>query len=157
MGGPACREAPQRIGLAVICLDSLLVVQGIASKAQKWRRRNWQGSGWPISHVDLWKQLLDEVEAQGSSMQWLHVPSHIGVCRNENADLVRYVWHAQEGLPCCLLPQRQRRQGGYLGLRLLRPPPTEARPLDQIPRLTVIHCRHIQNCSECRDISLQEW
>ena len=38
--------------------------------------------------MHLWKQLLDEVEAQGSSVQRLHAPSHIGVRGNENADLL---------------------------------------------------------------------
>ena len=38
----------------LVCLDSLLVVQGIIGKAQKWRWRDWQGSGGPVGHADLW-------------------------------------------------------------------------------------------------------
>ena len=66
--------------------DSLLVVQGITGKAQKWRRHDWQGSAGPVGHVDLWTQLLHETESQGTAIQWQHVPSHIGVDGNTHAD-----------------------------------------------------------------------
>ena len=70
----------------LIYSDSLLVVQGITGKAQKWRHHDWQGSAGPVGHVDLWTQLLHETESQGTSIQWLHVPSHIGVDGNTHAD-----------------------------------------------------------------------
>ena len=35
-----------------------------------------------------WQQLLGELEAPGPSVQWLHVPSHIGVRGNDKADLL---------------------------------------------------------------------
>ena len=38
--------------------------------------------------MDLWQQLLGEVEAPGPFVQWLHVPSHIGVHGNDTADLL---------------------------------------------------------------------
>ena len=70
----------------LICSDSLLVVQGITGKAHKWRRHDWQGSARPVGHVDLWNQRLHETESQGTAIQWLHVPSHIGVDGNTHAD-----------------------------------------------------------------------
>ena len=66
----------------LICSDSLLVPQGITGKAQKWRRHDGQGSAGPVGHVDLWTQLLHETQSQGTAIQWLHVPSHIGVAGN---------------------------------------------------------------------------
>ena len=54
----------------LICSDSLLVVQGITGKAQKWRRHDWQGSAGPSGNVDLWTQLLHETESQGTAIQW---------------------------------------------------------------------------------------
>ena len=36
--------------------------------------------------MGLWTQLLHETESQGTAIQWLHVPSHIGVDRNTHAD-----------------------------------------------------------------------
>ena len=39
-----------------------------------------------MGHVDLWTQLLHETESQGTAIQWLHVPSHIGVDGNTHAD-----------------------------------------------------------------------
>ena len=46
----------------LICSDSLLVVSGATGKAQKWRRHNWQWSGGPVNHVDLWSQILATIE-----------------------------------------------------------------------------------------------
>ena len=70
----------------LICSNSLLVVQGIMGKAQKWCRHDWQGSAGPVGHVDLWTHLLHETESQGTAIQWLHVPSHKGVDGNTHAD-----------------------------------------------------------------------
>ena len=50
------------------------------------RRHDWQGSAGPVGHVDLWTQLLHENESQGTTIQWLHVPSHVGVDGNTLAD-----------------------------------------------------------------------
>ena len=70
----------------LVCSESLLVVQGITGKAQKWRRHGWQGSAGPVGHVDLWTQLLQETEAPGAEIQWLHVSSHISVENNTKVD-----------------------------------------------------------------------
>ena len=59
---------------------------GIARKVQKWCRRKWQGSHAPVGHTDLWEQLLQAVEPQGGIMQCLHVPLHVGIHRNKQAN-----------------------------------------------------------------------
>ena len=40
----------------------------------------------PVGYIDLWIQLLQETESQGAVVQWLHVPSHIGIDGNTNAN-----------------------------------------------------------------------
>ena len=70
------------------CSDSLLVLQGIAGQAQKWHRHDWQGSGGPVSHADLWTRLLAETESQGTAAHWVQVPSHVGIEGNEKADVL---------------------------------------------------------------------
>jgi ribonuclease HI len=66
----------------------MLVLSGATGKAQKWRRHDWQGSGGLVSHVDLWTQLLDAIEDAGSTLHWIHVPSHIRVTGNDKGDLL---------------------------------------------------------------------
>ena len=70
----------------LICPDSLLVVDGVHGKAQKWRRHKWTGSAGPVSHVDLWTQVLDLIESAHSPTHWMHIPSHIGIKGNTRAD-----------------------------------------------------------------------
>ena len=70
----------------LICSDSKLVVMGATGKASKWRRHDWQGSRGPVGHVDLWEQLLGEIEQAGAAVRWLHVPSHVGIVGNTHAD-----------------------------------------------------------------------
>ena len=38
--------------------------------------------------MDFWSQILATIEEPGSQVQWLHVPSHIGVVGNDKADLL---------------------------------------------------------------------
>ena len=40
----------------------------------------------PARHVDLWTQVLDIMKKIGYEVQWLHVPSHIGIRGNDKAD-----------------------------------------------------------------------
>ena len=59
---------------------------GATGKASKWQRHEWQGSRGPVGHVDLWEQLLQEIERAGPAVRWLHVPSHVGIHGNTKAD-----------------------------------------------------------------------
>ena len=79
-----CHRTPHKCTL--ICSDSKLVVMGATGKASKWRRHDWQGSRGPVGHVDLWEQLLKEIEQAGAAVRWLHVPSHVGIVGDTHAD-----------------------------------------------------------------------
>ena len=70
----------------LICSDLKLVVMGATGKASKWRRHDWQGSRGPVGHVDLWEQVLQEIEQAGAAVRWMHVPSHVGIVGNTHAD-----------------------------------------------------------------------
>ena len=55
----------------LICPDSLLVVDGALGKAQKWKRHQWVGSSGPVSHADLWEDILSILEVCGHEVHWL--------------------------------------------------------------------------------------
>ena len=73
-------------GKIAICTDSSLVVLGATGKAKKWELNNWVGSNGPLSNVELWKQLLAELDKSDREIQWIKVPSHVGIVGNEEAD-----------------------------------------------------------------------
>ena len=70
---------------ALICLDSLLVVDGALGKAQKWKRHGWLASKGPVGHVDLWDRIVSKLEVIGHEVHWLQLPSHTGIKRNHRA------------------------------------------------------------------------
>ena len=44
------------------------------------------GSNGPLRNVELWKQLLAELDKPDREIQWIKVPSHVGTAGNEEAD-----------------------------------------------------------------------
>ena len=64
----------------------MLVVDGAPGKAQKWKWHQWVGSNGPVSHVDLWEEILSLLEICGNEVRWLQVPSHVGIKGNHKAD-----------------------------------------------------------------------
>ena len=78
---------------SLICSDSQLVVMGAAGKASKWQRHGWQGSCGPVGHADLWEQLLQAIPTAGPNVQWLHVPSHMGIQGDTNVDTLVDMGH----------------------------------------------------------------
>ena len=82
----AALQGHMRGSMSLICLDSTYVVEGVLGRAQKWQRHKWQTTSGLAHHVDLWTQVLDILDDIGPEIQWLHVPSHIGICGNEKAD-----------------------------------------------------------------------
>ena len=54
---------------SLICLDSLLVANGVLGSAQRWRRHKWHDSSGAVKHVDLWVQNLDLVEQFGDEVK----------------------------------------------------------------------------------------
>ena len=73
-------------GKIAICTDSSLAFLGATGKAKKWELNNWVGSNGPLSNVELWKQLLAELDKSDREIQWIKVPSHVGIVGNEEAD-----------------------------------------------------------------------
>ena len=47
---------------------------------------NSVGSRGPLSNVELWKELLTELESPHRTVQWIKVPSHVGIQGNKEAD-----------------------------------------------------------------------
>ena len=94
---------------SLICPDSLLVVNGVLGRAQRWRRHGWQNKSGTVAHVDLWTQILHLVEKLGEAVKWLHVLSHIGIKGNGRADHLADVG--------------RRRSPLLFGLISIRPPP----------------------------------
>ena len=72
--------------MSLICPDSTYVVDGMLGQAHKWRRHKWQTQSGPAQHVDLRAQVLQLLDAIGPEVQWLHIPSHIGIRGNKRAD-----------------------------------------------------------------------
>ena len=62
-----------------ICRDCQLVVDGVLGLAQRWRRHE-------VAHADLWAQDLELTDRYGTEIKWMHIPSHIGIRGNEQAD-----------------------------------------------------------------------
>ena len=62
------------------------MVDRVLGRAQKWRRHNWQAASGPARHLDLWTRVPDILEIIASEIQWLDVPSHIGIYGNAKAD-----------------------------------------------------------------------
>ena len=52
---------------SLICPDLLLVVNGVLSWAQRWRRHKWYNIAGAVKHVDPWTQILDIIEQLGDS------------------------------------------------------------------------------------------
>ena len=71
---------------SLICPDCQLVVDGVLGLAQRWRRHKWRNTTGDVAHADLWAQILELTDRYGTEIKWIHIPSHIGIWRNEKAD-----------------------------------------------------------------------
>ena len=69
-----------------ICTDSSLIFLGATGKARKWELKSWVGSNGPLSNAEPRKQLLAELDKPDREIQWIKVPSHVGIVGNEEAD-----------------------------------------------------------------------
>ena len=74
-----------------ICVftDSEYVVLGGGGgggAARKWQQNGWVGSRGPLTNVRLWVELLDVLSYMGDRVQWVQVPSHVGLEGNEVAN-----------------------------------------------------------------------
>ena len=50
-------------GKVAVCTNSSLMQLGATGKAKKWALNNWVGPRGPLSNVELWKELLTELES----------------------------------------------------------------------------------------------
>ena len=71
-----------------ICVftNSEYVVLGGGGVARKWQQNGWVGSRGPLTNVRLWVELLDVLSYMGDRVQWVQVPSHVGLEGNEVAN-----------------------------------------------------------------------
>jgi len=62
--------------------DSNYVVKGMTEWIINWKKKNWSKN---LDNMDLWKQ-LDEISQKVNKVTWTHVPAHVGIRENEEAD-----------------------------------------------------------------------
>ena len=68
-------------------VDSQLVTDGATLWLQGWTRRKWRTKqGTPVAGRDLWAELHSLLLERQSAAEWVKVPSHVGLHRNEKAD-----------------------------------------------------------------------
>ena len=68
----------------VIFGDSVL--DGVAGKANTWRRLQWCLPTGPVPNSDLWEALLLAIDMAQHIIRWAWSPSHQGIPGNERAD-----------------------------------------------------------------------
>ena len=72
-----------------VCTDSSYVSPSATGAAFRWKARGWLNSaGTNVPNVALWEELLQELEKQGRTIQWVKVPSHVGIEGNSQIDLL---------------------------------------------------------------------
>ena len=73
-----------------VITDSEYVVLGAGGggggAAHQWQQNGWVGSRGPLTNVGLWVELLDILSYMGDRVQWVQVPSHVGLEGNEIAN-----------------------------------------------------------------------
>lgn len=78
------------IGKVVLRPDSEYVKEGITSHVFKWMENGWiTSTNGPVKNIPLWKELIslvNEVNAAGVELEWIHVAAHQGEHGNEIAD-----------------------------------------------------------------------
>ena len=86
----------------MFCTNCNLVFLGVTGEAARWKRHGWRNASGPVSHLDIWEQVLGLCLRFVGEVCWLKVPAHCGVPENEDADTL-----ANEGRldnPLYLLP-----------------------------------------------------
>lgn len=95
----ALRELEYRDVPIIIYSDSSYVVNGISKGwARSWRKRGWAKSDkTPVLNPDLWRELLELVEALDVTFKW--VKGHAGHPLNERCDVLANSTARQGNLP----------------------------------------------------------
>jgi len=70
-----------------ICTDSSYVYGGATGSARRWKVRGWKNAkGVVVSNPALWDLLINELDRPGRVVQWVKIPSHVGIEGNTEAD-----------------------------------------------------------------------
>jgi len=70
-----------------ICTASSYVYGGAAGSARRWKVRGWKNTkGAVVPNTALWEALIDELDRQGRVVEWVKIPSHVGIEGNVEAD-----------------------------------------------------------------------
>lgn len=87
----ALKAAAEMKGSIVFSTDSEYVIKGVTLWSKDWIRRGWKTAAKkPVLNIDLWKELLDQVEGRAAwgGIRWNHVRGHAGVVLNERTDQI---------------------------------------------------------------------
>mmetsp|Transcript_137378 Transcript_137378/g.238953 ORF Transcript_137378/g.238953 Transcript_137378/m.238953 type:complete len:201 (-) Transcript_137378:319-921(-) len=69
------------------CTDSLYVYGGASGSARRGKIRGWKNSqGVVVVNIPLWEMLIVELDRPGRIVQWVKIPSHVGIQGNVEAD-----------------------------------------------------------------------
>ena len=70
-----------------ICTDSSYVYGGGTGSARRWKVRGWKNAnGAAVPHFALWDLLITELDRPLREVQWVKIPSHVGIGGNVEAD-----------------------------------------------------------------------
>ena len=70
-----------------ICTDSSYVYGGATGSARRWKIRGLKNAkGVAVSNPALWDLLINELDRPGRIVQWVKIPSHVGIEGNVEAD-----------------------------------------------------------------------
>ena len=76
------------------------MTDGATQWIAQWRRRGWRTRGGKeICNRDLWERMQELMDRRQATMEWIKVPSHIGIPGKEEADRL-----AEEGVKCHGVP-----------------------------------------------------
>mgnify|MGYP003683359633 CR=1 FL=1 len=78
-------------GDVAILTDSTYVIQGITQWIWGWMKNQWKtASGGEVSNQDLWKRMLNLVQARKGKgdITWHYVRGHVGIEGNERVDQI---------------------------------------------------------------------
>ena len=66
--------------------DSAYVFSGLQGTPLRWRANGWVTVHGPVTNVDLWIELMDLIDRSVALVEWIKVPSHIGISTHNRAD-----------------------------------------------------------------------
>ena len=70
----------------MFCTDCNLVFLAVTGGAAQWKRHGWRNASGPVSHLDIWEEVLRLCLRFVGEVCWLKVPAHCGMPGNEDAD-----------------------------------------------------------------------